>query len=270
MFTDEALVGNESLKTFASPDDLGKAYLDLHGKVSTGDVSIINEELRKDPNIAKFKNVNDIAKSYVEVSKLVGTIKHAPGKPEEYKFTQFKDLHPGLKVDGLQKFLAGQLHGLDIDNDRSDKLQQAVILALDKGLKANDEAKKVKGLEVETALRGEWKGDYDKNKDNVTKILEKAGFGDMAKSLSGDPVALKAMHQITSLLSEDSVGRLGESGAQNITEKTAANKRIQEMITKQEHMKPNEKGVMVPKVGPEYDKFLEEWKRMNDIAAGGA
>ena len=89
----------------------------------------------------------------------------------------------------------------------------------------------------------------------------------MAKALAGDPMALKAMHQITSLLSEDSIGKLGGDVTTNITEKTAAEKRLKEMITNQEHLKKNDKGVMVPKTGAEYDKFLEEWNRLNALAA---
>lgn len=262
-----ALQTNESLKTFDSTDALGQAYLDLHGKVQTGSMDLIPEDIRKDPSMASFKTVADVAKGFIETKKLVGTIKHAPEKPDGYKFTQLQNTHPKLGVAPLQTFLATQLHGLDIDNERADKLQQSIITALDATLKKNDEALKAKQLAVETALRGEWKGDYDKNKDNVEKILTKAGFGDMAKVLSGDPKALKAMHQLTSLLSEDSIGKLTGGAETNITEKSAAQARITEMITKQEHMTKNEKGVMVPKTGAEYDKFLEEWTRLNALAA---
>jgi hypothetical protein len=261
MFTDEALTQNESLKTFTSPDDLGKAYLDLHTKVSSGDVSIISEDLRKDPSLASFKNVNDVAKSYVEARKLIGTIKHAPEKPDGYKFTQLQNVHPGLKTEGTQKFLAAQLHALDIDGERADKLQVAIISALDKGLKDNDAARKAKGLETETALRGEWKENFEKNKDQIEKTLQRVGATDLAKNVGGDPVALKAMHQILSLLSEDSIGRLGDAGTQNITEKTAAQKRINEIIANKEHMGKDGK----PKVGVEYDKFIEEWGRLHTL-----
>jgi hypothetical protein len=253
----------EPLKTFENADGLGKAYLDLSGKVAAGSMDLIPEDIRKDPSMASFKTVADVAKSFIETKKLVGQIKHAPAKPEEYKFTQLQNTHPKLGVPALQTFLATQLHGLDIDNERADKLQQAMVSVLDATLKKNDEALKTKKLEVETALRGEWKGDYEKNRDNVEKILTKAGFGDMAKALSGDPVALKAMHQITSLLSEDSIGKLGGDVTTNITEKTAAQKRIQEMITNKEHLTKDGK----MKTGAEYDKFMEEWTKLNTLAA---
>lgn len=260
-FTDQALATAEPLKAFQSADDLGKAYLDLHGKVASGDMSIVAEDIRKDPSLT-FKNVNDLAKGYIETKKLVGGIKHAPGKPEEYKFTQLQNVHPGLNVEPTQKFLAAHLHALDIDSDRADKLQQAIITALDKGLKDNDAAKKSKAVEVETALRGEWKGDYEKNKDMVEKILAKAGVAeDVVKVVGGNPSALKAMHKLTSMLSEDSIGKLGEAGAQIITEKAAAQKRINEMIANRELLTKEGK----PKMGPEYDKFMEEWGRLHAL-----
>ena len=255
------LSAHEALKGFQDTDSLGKAYVDLHGKVAAGDVSLINEELRKDPSLATFKNVNDIAKSYVETKKLVGAIKHAPAKPEEYKFTQLQNVHPGLKVEPTQAFLAAQLHALDIDGERADKLQQAIIGALDKGLKGNDEARKAKGLEVETALRAEWKGDFEKNKDMVEKVLTRVGAADLAKTVGGDPVALKAVHKIVSLLSEDSIGRLGDAGTQNITDKTAAQARIQEMIKNREHLTKEGK----VKTGADFDKFNEEWQRLHAL-----
>ena len=76
-YEDTGLQTNEVIKGFDTPDALGKAYLELHGKVSSGDVGVLSEELRKDPSIAKFKNVNDLGKSYTELQKVVGTIKHA-------------------------------------------------------------------------------------------------------------------------------------------------------------------------------------------------
>jgi hypothetical protein len=259
-FVTPELQAAEPLQSFEGPDDLGKAYLDLHTKVSTGSVDLIQEDLRKDPSMT-FKNVNDLAKGYIETKKLVGSIKHAPGKPEEYKFTQLQNLHPGLKAEPTQKWLAGQLHALDIDGERADKLQTAIITALDKSLKDNDAARKAKALETETTLRGEWKGDFDKNKDMVEKVLARAGGEEFAKGISGDPAKLASAYKIVSLLSEDSIGRLGEAGGQNITEKTAAQKRINEMITNKEHLDKAGKF----KVGPEYDKFMEEWTRLNTL-----
>ena len=124
----------ESTKDFATPNDLAKAYTELNARASTATSAWCGEEARKDPALSTFKNVNDLAKSFIETKKLVGTIKHAPAKPEEYKFTALKDLHAGLSSEGTQKFLATRLHALDIDNDRADKLQQEILIGLHNGM----------------------------------------------------------------------------------------------------------------------------------------
>ena len=260
-FENTELQTAEPLKSFETPDDLGKAYLDLHGKVSSGDVSIINEDLRKDPSMT-FKNVNDLAKSYIETKKLVGSIKKPPEKPDGYKFTQLQNLHPGLKnVLETQKVLAAIFHEAGLHNESADIVQTKVLTLLSNGLQKSDEARQAHAKETETALRAEWKENYDRNKDTVEKVLSKAGAEDLAKTIGGNPVALKAMHKITALLSEDSIGKLGDIGPQNITDKGIALKRIQEMITYKEHLDKDGK----VKTGPEYDKFMEEWKRLHEL-----
>lgn len=206
------LQSNEVFKSFPDQDSLAKGYLELKTRTDSGDIGLLSEELRKDPTIAKFKTVGDVAKSYVEAQKLLGTIKHAPSKVEEYRFTSLKDLHPGVSkgVESTQKFLAQLFHANDIDNDRADKIQQAVVMGLNQALIKQDEERSVKSKEVETALRSDWKENYDKNKANVENIFKRIGLESYGKEISSDPIKLKALHRLTSLLSEDSIGKLGE------------------------------------------------------------
>lgn len=222
MYDTPELQTNESLKTFDNPDALAKSYLELQGKVSSGDISILPEDLRKDPSIAKFKNVTDVAKSYTEAQKLLGTIKHAPSKVEEYKFTALKDLHPGVGkgAESTQKFLANLFLANDIDNDRADKLQQSVLMGLHSAMVKQDEERAVKSKEVETELRNSWAGDYDKNKANVENIFKRLGLEEYGKEISMDPIKLKGIHKLTSMLSEDSIGKLGDNGSSSIDTKT--------------------------------------------------
>jgi cytochrome c553 len=223
----------ESTKDFATPNDLAKAYTELNARAASGDISLVAEEARKDPALSTFKNVNDLAKSFIETKKLVGTIKHAPAKPEEYKFTALKDLHAGLSAEGTQKFLATRLHALDIDNDRADKLQQEILLGLHNGMVQQDKVRADKAKEVETSLRGEWLENYDKNKANVENIFKRLGLEDYGREISGDPIKLKAMHKLTSLLSEDSIGKLGANTSTSADTKTkeGAKKALDEMMS---------------------------------------
>jgi len=230
-FTDTALA--EPLKSYESVDALGKAHVELQSRIASGDIGIVSEENRKDPALSTFKNVNDLAKSFIETKKLVGTIKHAPAKPEEYKFTALKDLHAGLSAEGTQKFLATRLHALDIDNDRADKLQQEILLGLHNGMVQADKARADKAKEVETALRNEWADKYDTNKANIENVFKRLGLDDFGKEISGDPVKLKAIHKLTSLLSEDSIGKLGANTSTSADTKTkeGAKKALDELMS---------------------------------------
>lgn len=222
----------ESVKTFETPNDLAKAYHELNARASTGDLSLIPEDIRKDPSISKFKSVTDVAKSYVEAQKLLGGIKHAPAKVEEYKFTSLKDLHPGVGkgAENTQKFLANLFLANDIDNDRADKLQQAVLLGLHQAMVKQDTDRIEKGKVVETELRNKWAADYDKNKANIENIFKRIGLEEYGKEISSDPIKLQGIHRLTSLLSEDSIGKLGEGGSSGIdvNTKEGASKALQE------------------------------------------
>ena len=223
----------ESTKDFATPNDLAKAYTELNARAASGDISLVGEEARKDPALSTFKNVNDLAKSFIETKKLVGTIKHAPAKVEEYKFTTLKDLHAGISSEGTQKFLATRLHALDIDQDRADKLQQDIIMGLHNGMVQADKVRADKAKEVETALRNEWADKYDTNKANIENVFKRLGLDDFGKEISGDPVKLKAIHKLTSLLSEDSIGKLGANTSTSADTKTkeGAKKALDEMMS---------------------------------------
>ena len=222
----------ESVKSFETPNDLAKAYHELNARAASGDISLVGEEARKDPALSTFKNVNDLAKSFIETKKLVGTIKHAPAKVEEYKFTALKDLHAGISLEGTQKFLATRLHALDIDQDRADKLQQDIIMGLHNGMVQADKARADKAKEVETALRNEWADKYDTNKANIENVFKRLGLDDFGKEISGDPVKLKAIHKLTSLLSEDSIGKLGANTSTSVDTKTkeGAKKALDELM----------------------------------------
>ena len=230
-FTDTTLA--EPLKSYESVDALGKAHVELQNRIASGDIGILPEDLRKDPTVAKYKNVVELAKGHIEAQKLVGTIKHAPTKVEEYKFTALKDLHAGLSAEGTQKFLATRLHALDIDQDRADKLQQDIIMGLHNGMVQADKARADKAKEVETALRNEWADKYDTNKANIENVFKRLGLDDFGKEISGDPVKLKAIHKLTSLLSEDSIGKLGSNTSTSADTKTkeGAKKALDELMS---------------------------------------
>ena len=262
------LQANESIKSFQDQDALAKAYVELEGRVKSGDINVLPEDIRKDPSISKYKTVSDVAKGYIEANKLIGGIKHAPRTADEYKFTQIQNLHAGLAKGApeTQKFLAALAHSLDMDQDRADKLQQSVLGALNTSLTKQEEARTAKGKEVETALRNEWGNDYEKNKNNIENIFKRLGVEDLASAVGGNSVYLKAVHKLTSLLSEDSIGKLGEGTNSSIDVKTkeGAQKAIKEFNDKV--LKEGLKHPFNDAKHQDHKKTVEEYNKLFEVA----
>lgn len=227
---------NETLKGFTDTDSLGKAYLDLHGKVSSGSIELLPEEMRKDPAVSVFKTVPDLVKGYVETKKMVGGIEKAPEKPDGYKFTPLANLHTGINVDNIQGALRTIAHKAGLGNKSADVYQQEVLTMLSNQALAQDTAKKDLALKNETTLRAEWGSDFDKKFDSIVKIMTTAGgpealadTNNISAALKGSPVFLKMMGKIVGMLSEDSIGKLGEGAAPEIKDAKAAQDAIVSM-----------------------------------------
>jgi len=264
-FQDEALRTAEPLKTFDGPDALGKAYLELHGKVSSGDVSLLPEDLRKDPTVANYKNISEVAKGLIETKKLVGQIKKPPETPDGYKFTEMKDLHKGLSdVAGTRKALATMFHKAGIDNDKADQLQQMILTGLSVGFQKNDETRAAQAKETETQLRSEWKDNYDKNYNNVENTLKRLGLEDLASDLKGNPKRLVAFHKLTSVLSEDTLKGLegtGSGGGKDTKSKEGATARIKEIMGS-----PELRAALADEKNPKHKEIIKEWNEVNQAA----
>lgn len=263
------LQSNESFKSFTDQDSLGKAYLELDGKFKSGSLDILPEEMRKDPSLSVFKSVSDLAKGFVETKKMVGAIEKAPGKPEEYKFTALENLHPGIKSENITKSLAGVLHANGVGNKAADGIQQGILTALSQAAAQQDAVRKETATKNETALRGEWGAEYDKNFDLVHRTLLKAAGKEsqtaveetaaLAQALKGAPVLLKSLNNIFSKLSEDAIGQLGDSGGDKpITDKAKAQERINEIIAIKPSPILDEKHV-------DHVKLKKEWDDLHKV-----
>ena len=207
------LQNHEALKGFNAPDELGKSYADLHTKVSSGSIELLPEDLRKDPSLASFKTVGDVAKSYIETKKLVGTIKRPPATPKDYKFTAVDGLHPSVKTsEGFQAYLAEGAHKLGLAEDQTDGVHKLALGYLSTLTQQAEKTREEGRQKNEAALKQEWGADYDKNFNGVVRMLTKAGGEDLIKELApalkNAPLALKAFARIAGLLSEDSINLL--------------------------------------------------------------
>jgi hypothetical protein len=232
-FTAPELQTNEAFKTYETPDDLGKAFLDLNARVAGGDISLLPEELRKDDTFKPFKTLKDLGVSYVETKKMVGSIEKPPEKPDGYKWTAMANLDPDLKADGIVAQLKPLLHAAGAGNKMADTIQQGLLTTLS-GLVAKQKAdRKALSLTNETALRTEWGNEYDAKFDKIVKTMQLVGGPEFAQApeaivsaLKGSPNFLKGMGKLVGLLSEDSLKSLGTIADAPITDPTAADAEI--------------------------------------------
>lgn len=267
-YENQELLTNETIKGFDSPDALAKGYLDLHAKVSSGSIDLLPEELRKDPAIAPFKNLTDLSRGYVETKKMVGGIKKAPEKADDYKFTQMSNLHANVKQDAITARLKGAFHKAGIHNEAADIVSQEVLTMLNNEIMQGEAGRKDRASKAETALRQEWGDKYDQNLDRVVKVLTAAGGEDairetaaVSQALKGSTILLRSLSKLTGFLSEDVIGSLGGGQETQITDKTEAQKKINEIIT-------SDKGkVLTNDKHPDYAKVKKEWDDLHAVLA---
>lgn len=262
---------NESLKTFETPDALATSYLELKTKFDGGSMEVLPEEMRKDSTISKFKNVSELGKGYVEAQKMISGIKKAPENAEGYKFTAMSNLNPNLKTEGILTQFKGIFHKAGIANESADIVQQEVLSVLSNGMAQQEKAKADLAAKNETALRQVWGAEFDKKFDLVVNTLARAGGQEamneteaISKAMKGSPVLLKALGNVFSMLSEDSIGKLGEGTTEKqITEKTEAQGKIQSVM---KEITADPKHPYHDSKNPKHDEFMTEWKRLHEVA----
>jgi hypothetical protein len=257
-FVKPELQSNESFKGFEDVDSLGTSYLDLSGKVAAGSLDLLPEEMRKDPAIAAFKSIPELARGYVETKKMVGGIEKAPEKPDGYKFTAMTGLHEKVKAEGILKSLAPILHGAGVGNKSADMIQQGLLKTLSDLTVQQDNARKDNLLKNETTLRGEWGAEYDARMDKMQKIWAQVGGTGNVKETGLENV--KALAKLTSFLSEDSLGKLGETPTGPITDKVGAQKEIDKYMGE-----ITAKGKLHPYFNDKDPGHEEAKKKMHDL-----
>lgn len=215
---------NETFKQFDSTDALGKAYLDLDTRVKSGGIDLLPEDIRKDPAIARYKSLPELAKGLVETQKMVGGIEKAPEKPEGYKLTSMTGLHANLKAEGIVKSLLPIIHSAGLGNSQADKVQQGLLTTLSTMMVQQEQTKKDNFVKNETTLRGEWGTDFDARMDKLVKTWKSVGGSGNVKETSLDNI--KALNKLVGFISEDALKSLGEPAQGPITDATAAQKEI--------------------------------------------
>jgi len=212
-------------------------------KVATSWKEAISEEFRKDPNIEKFTEIDALAKSYINATKMIGQDKVALpnknstedqwnevydklGRPEsadKYALDVKSDVVP--LDDGAVKQFAENAHKLGLSN----KQAQGVLEFYKNSMEGTAQQSKVDTetaqVQAEQQLRQEWGREFD---NNVKKAgaLAKANMNSDILDLElksgirvGDhPELIKGFAKIASMMSEDKIVAPESDSASKITD----------------------------------------------------
>ena len=199
-------------------------------KVATSWKEAISEEFRQDPNIEKFTEIDALAKSYINATKMIGQDKVAvpnknstedqwnevydklgrPESPDKYALDVKSDVVP--LDNGAVKQFAENAHKLGLSN----KQAQGVLEFYKNSMEGTAQQSKVDTetaqVQAEQELRQEWGREFE---NNVKKAgaLAKANINSDILDLElksgirvGDhPELIKGFAKIASMMSEDKI-----------------------------------------------------------------
>ena len=188
----------------------------------------IPEDLRNDPNISKFTELEALAKSYVNATRMIGQDKVAvpnnnstddqwnevydklgrPESPDKYKLEIKSDAVP--LDEGAIKSFAENAHQLGLNNKQAQGILEFYKNSMEGSVQQNQIDMETAQSQAEQELRKEWGGNYEANIKKagaVAKANMDANILDMqlkdGTRLGDHPSIIKGFANIANLMSED-------------------------------------------------------------------
>jgi hypothetical protein len=223
-------------------------------------IDSLSDELKGNATLSKFKDVESLAKSYVNAQKLIGSSVKVPGegateqelaefygklgRPESVDKYNLPELTTGETFEDLKDSLE-RMHKanltdaqvkeiLAIHNDRHSKMLEAI----QEKAKADEES--VKKL---------WGNDYDKNislaKNTAKELVDK--FGDSAKELLASPLAnnpllLSMLAELGKNSAEGNSKIISVNGSGQVDSEESIKAQINEIRKSQDFLNPASRG----------------------------
>lgn len=263
------------------------------GKASGGDGGddwreSIPEELRGDPAIKNFKDVEDLARGFLETKKLIGQkglsrpedkageeewdafykALGRPDAPEGYDLQMPADekVPKGVYVsETLHTGFLSLAHQIGLMPGQAAVLQEGFMKLL--GMEAeNLEATENTSFETAvTALKDEWVNDFEKNRELARRaaatVFAKDGMAELVKyGFDNNPVFIKKMFELAQGMDEERLAA-GSGAAGGEMSAQEAQKRIDEI-------KADTKGpYWSTKASPEHRNAVEEVEKLEGYIA---
>ena len=205
----------------------------IKSTVSNGDTpaswkNSISEEFRNDPNIEKFTEIDALAKSYINATRMIGQDKVAVpnknstedqwnevysklGRPESAdKYALNIESEVVTMDEGAIKSFAEQSHKLGLNNKQAQGILEFYKNNMESSAKQATIDTETAQAQAETELRAEWGKEFDSNVSKAS-ALAKANMNpeilDMKMQdgtrIGDHPEIIKGFAKIASMLSED-------------------------------------------------------------------
>lgn len=233
----------------------------------------ISQEFREDPNISKFTEIDALAKSYINATRMIGQDKVAvpnenstddqwnevygklgrPESPDKYKLDVQSEM---VKLDdGAVKSFAENAHKLGLNN----KQAQGILEYYKNSMEGSEQQSRIDTetaqANAEAELRKEWGRSFDENlkkAGSVAKANMNPEILDMelkdGTRLGDHPAIIKGFANIANLMSEDKMIGTGED---NSTSGRDYQSEISSLVNDKD-------GPYWNKAHPEHDKVVQQ------------
>ena len=244
----------------------------------------IPEELRNDPNISKFTELEALAKSYVNATRMIGQDKVAVpnnnstedqwnevydklGRPEsadKYQLDVKSDIVP--LDEGAIKQFAENAHQLGLNNKQAQGILEFYKNSMEGSAQQSKIDNETAQANAEQELRKEWGSNYENNIKKAGSIA-KANMNpevlDMelkdGTRLGDHPAIIKGFANIANLMSED---KLVSTESENVSQGTDYEAEISKIVNDRD-------GPYWNKAHPDHDKVVQQVFNLRTMMTNG-
>ena len=244
----------------------------------------IPEDLRNDPNISKFTELEALAKSYVNATRMIGQDKVAvpnnnstedqwnevydklgrPESPDKYKLEVKSDVVP-LDESAIKSF-AENAHQLGLNNKQAQGILEFYKNSMEGSAQQNQIDMETAQANAEQELRKEWGGNYEANIKKagaVAKANMDANILDMqlkdGTRLGDHPAIIKGFANIANLMSED---KLVSTESENVSQAIDYSAEISKIVNDRD-------GPYWNKAHPDHDKVVQQVFNLRTMMTNG-
>lgn len=244
----------------------------------------ISEEYRNDPNISKFTEIDALAKSYINATKMIGADKITvptnssteehweevysklgrPESPDKYKLNVKSEIIP--TDESAIKAYAEQVHKLGLNEKQAQGILEFYKQNMESQVQSNSVNMETAQAQAEQELRQEWGQNYDANiqkaaslaRNNMKPELLDMQLADGTR-LGDNPEVIKGFARIADMLSED---KMVTTESENVDQGKDLESEISKIVNDKNNPYWN-------KTHPDHSKVVQQVLMMREMVNGG-